>query len=77
MNTMVLIHVLKSHTMKKFINNIDIKFLIIALASFGLSFCTLAGITQQYIHFAGIDNEMAFTAFTAMVGMVGLSGIRK
>ena len=63
--------------MKKFINSIDIKFLIIALTSFGLSYCTMAGITQQYIPFEGIDNEMAFAAFTLMMGVVGLSGIKK
>ena len=63
--------------MKNILNSIDIKFLIIAVASFGLSYCTVVGITQQYIYFAGIDNEMAFAAFTAMMGMVGLSGIRK
>lgn len=77
MNTMVLIHVLKSHTMKKFIKSIDIKFLIITIASFVLSYCTMAGITQQYIPFEGIDNEMAFAAFTLMMGMVGLSGIKR
>ena len=63
--------------MKKFINSIDIKFLIITIVSFGLSYCTMAGIIQQYIPFEGIDNEMAFAAFTAMVGMVGLSGIKR
>jgi len=63
--------------MKNIFNKIDIKFLIITIASFGLSYCTMAGITQQYIPFAGIDNEMAFAAFTLMMGMVGLSGIKK
>jgi hypothetical protein len=63
--------------MKKFINSINIKVLIITMISFGLSYCTLVGITQQYIPFEGTDNEIAFTAFTAMMGMVGILGIKK
>tara|TARA_B110000503_G_scaffold8481_1_gene11526 strand:+ start:278 stop:469 length:192 start_codon:yes stop_codon:yes gene_type:complete len=63
--------------MKNIFNSIDIRFLIVTVISFGLSYCTMNGITQQYIHFNNMDNEMAFTAFTAMVGFIGLSGIKK
>ena len=41
-----------------------------------LSFLTMRGTTQEYIEFAGIANEIAFTYFTMLLGlMMMVSGI--
>ena len=63
--------------MKHMFKHIDIRFLILTIVSFTLTYCTMKGITQQYIRFAGVENEIAFTAATIALGVFGILGIRK
>ena len=59
------------------LKKIDFKFLVIALGALGLGLLTMAGVVQNYIHFADPLNEMAF-AFMAMFGGIMFSlGIKK
>jgi len=59
------------------LKKIDFKFLVIALGALGVGLRTMAGVVQNYIHFADPLNEMAF-AFTAMFGgIMFLLGIKK
>ena len=59
------------------LKKIDFKFLVIALGALGLGLLTMAGVVQNYIHFADPLNEMAF-AFTAMFGgVLCMLGIKK
>ncbi len=59
------------------LKKINFKFLVIALGALGLGLLTMAGVVQNYIHFADPLNEMAF-AFTAMFGgIMFLLGIKK
>jgi len=59
------------------LKKIDFKFLVVALGALGLGLLTMAGVVQNYIHFADPLNEMAF-AFTAMFGgIMFLLGIKK
>ena len=42
---------------------------LIAILSFALFYTTASGSIQNYIHFAGVENEMAF-AFIGLLGAV-------
>jgi len=42
---------------------------LIAILSFIIFYSTVSGSIQNYIHFAGVENEMAF-AFVALLGTV-------
>lgn len=56
---------------------IDFKFLVLALGAISLSLLTIAGVVQNYIHFADPLNEMGF-AFTAMFGgVLFVLGVKK
>ena len=56
---------------------IDFKYLVGAVGALSLSYLTMAGIVQNYIHFAGIDNEMGFAFMALFMGVVCLFGIKK
>ena len=59
------------------LKKIDFKFLVLALSAISLSLLTIAGVVQNYIHFADPLNEMGF-AFIAMFGGVLFAlGIKK
>ena len=59
------------------LNKIDFKYLVGAISALSLGLLTMAGVVQNYIHFADPLNEMAF-AFTAMFGgIMFLLGIKK
>ena len=59
------------------LNKIDFKYLVGAVGALSLGLLTMAGVVQNYIHFAGVDNEMGF-AFTALfLGVILLFGIKK
>lgn len=59
------------------LKKIDFKFLVVALGALSLGLLTMAGVVQNYIHFADPLNEMAF-AFMAMFGGIMFSlGIKK
>ena len=56
---------------------IDFKYLVGAVGALSLSYLTMAGIVQNYIHFAGIDNEMGFAFMALFMGVGCLFGIKK
>ena len=59
------------------LKKIDFKYLVGAVGALSLGLLTMAGVVQNYIHFAGVDNEMGF-AFTALfLGVILLFGIKK
>ena len=59
------------------LKKIDLKMLVGAGLAFTAAFTTMAGTLQNYIHFAGIDNEMAFCVCVTMLGLICLMGIKK
>jgi len=59
------------------LKKIDFKFLVLALSALGLSFLTIAGAIQNYIHFADPLNEMAFALMTMFGGIMFSLGIKK
>tara|TARA_R110000744_G_scaffold272021_2_gene385063 strand:- start:8 stop:190 length:183 start_codon:yes stop_codon:yes gene_type:complete len=59
------------------IKKIDFKYLVGALGSLSLGLLTMMGVTQQYIPFAGIDNEMGFSLLTFWMGFLLLFCIKK
>jgi hypothetical protein len=59
------------------LKKIDFKFLVVALGALGLGLLTIAGVVQNYIHFADPLNEMGFAFMAMFGGVVGLFGIKK
>jgi hypothetical protein len=59
------------------LKKIDFKVLVVAVGALGLGLLTMAGIVQQYIHFAGVENEMGFAFIAMFMGIVCLFGIKK
>tara|TARA_S200002703_G_scaffold98308_1_gene84965 strand:+ start:743 stop:925 length:183 start_codon:yes stop_codon:yes gene_type:complete len=59
------------------LKKIDFKFLVLALGAISLSLLTIAGIVQNYIHFADPLNEMGFAFMAMFGGVVSLFGIKK
>ena len=59
------------------LKKIDFKYLVGAISAFALSIGTMHGAVQNYIHFAGIDNEMAFCVMAFMLGGICLMCIKK
>jgi hypothetical protein len=59
------------------LKKIDFKFLVVALGALGLGLLTIAGVVQNYIHFADPLNEMGFAFMAIFGGVVSLFGIKK
>tara|TARA_R110001592_G_scaffold58417_1_gene176948 strand:- start:576 stop:794 length:219 start_codon:yes stop_codon:yes gene_type:complete len=59
------------------LKKIDFKYLVGAISAFALSIGTMHGAVQNYIHFAGIDNEMAFCVMAFMLGGICLMYVKK
>lgn len=59
------------------LKKIDFKVLVVAVGALGLGLLTMAGVVQQYIHFAGVENEMGFAFIAMFMGIVCLFGIKK
>ena len=59
------------------LNKIDFKYLVGAIGALSLGLLTMAGVVQNYIHFAGIDNEMAFAGMSLFGGVLFSLGIKK
>lgn len=59
------------------LKKIDFKFLVIALGALGLGLLTMAGVVQNYIHFADPLNEMGFAFMAMFGGIMFLLGIKK
>ena len=51
-----------------------LKLALISLTSFAIAVLLMAGIPQQYIHFAGLKNEMGCCFIAFMMGGVTLYG---
>ncbi len=59
------------------LNKIDFKYLVGAVGALSLGLLTMAGVVQNYIHFADPFNEIGF-AFTALfLGVILCFGIKK
>ena len=63
--------------MKKVINKIDIKFLLITTLCFTIGYFTLSGDVQRVIPFHKPLNEMAFAVAFIFFGLVSMIGIKK
>ena len=59
------------------LKKIDFKYLVGAISAFALGLGTMHGVVQSYIHFAGIDNEMAFCVMAFMIGVICLMFSKK
>ena len=59
------------------LKKIDFKFLVVALGALGLGLLTMAGVVQNYIHFADPLNEMGFAFMAMFGGVMFLFGIKK
>ena len=59
------------------LKKIDFKMLAMAICSFAIGLGTMHGVVQNYIHFAGVENEMGFALLAFMLGILGLFGIKK
>lgn len=59
------------------LKKIDFKYLIGAIGAFTISLGTMAGVVQDYIQFAGVDNEMAFCVCALMLGLICLMHSKK
>jgi len=55
---------------------INFKILAMAVGSFAVGLGTMYGVVQNYVHFAGVENEMGFAFFAFMIGILGLFGIK-
>tara|TARA_S200002703_G_scaffold119972_1_gene105746 strand:+ start:152 stop:352 length:201 start_codon:yes stop_codon:yes gene_type:complete len=62
---------------KVMLKKIDFKMLAMAVGSFAVGLGTMYGVVQNYIHFAGVENEMGFAVLAFMLGILGLFGIKK
>lgn len=51
-----------------------LKLALISLTSFAIAVLIMAGIPQQYIHFAGPENEMGCCFIAFLMGVVTLYG---
>lgn len=49
--------------------------ILIAVGGFYVMYSILFGIAQQYVHFAGIENELGCAVIAGMLGVGGLIGI--
>ena len=59
------------------LKKIGFKMLAMAICSFAFGLGTMHGVVQNYIHFAGVENEMGFALLAFMLGILGLFGIKK
>ena len=59
------------------LNKIDFKYLVGAIGAFAVGTGTMYGVVQNYIHFAGVDNEMGFCVMAFMLGVTCLMCIKK
>ena len=62
---------------KVMLKKIDFKYLVGAIGAFTVGLGTMHGIVQNYIHFAGIDNEMGFCLMSFMLGGICLILVKK
>ena len=63
--------------LKVMLKKIDFKYLVGAVGALSLGLLTMAGVVQNYIHFAGINNEMGFAFMAILLGVICIFGIKK
>ena len=51
---------------------INIKYFLLTILSFTIAYTTASGTIQNYIHFAGDLNEMAFCLFALFLGVISM-----
>ena len=49
--------------------------ILMIIIGFGLGIGTISGVVQNYIGFAGVDNEMAFSFMGMMIGTLGIFAV--
>jgi hypothetical protein len=59
------------------LKKIDFKYLVSAVGAFAVGLGTMHGVVQNYIPFAGVDNEIGFCIMAFMLGTICLMGIKK
>jgi len=59
------------------LNKIDFKYLVGAICALSLGLLTMAGVVQNYIHFAGVENEMGFALMAIFMSVMCMFGIKK
>lgn len=62
---------------KVMLKKINFQMLAMAVGSFAVGIGTMHGVVQNYVHFAGVENEMGFAVLAFMLGILGLFGIKK
>jgi hypothetical protein len=62
---------------KVMFKKIDFKYLVGAVGALGLGLLTMAGVVQQYVHFAGVANEMGFALMAIFMSIICIFGIKK
>ena len=59
------------------LNKIDFRYLVAAVGALSLGILTMTGIIQQYICFAGMENEMWFAIMSIIMGGLLMFGVKK
>jgi hypothetical protein len=59
------------------LKKIDFKYLVGAVGALSLGLLTMAGVVQNYIHFAGVANEMGFALMAIFMSVICMFGIKK
>jgi hypothetical protein len=49
--------------------------ILMIIIGFGLGIGTISGVVQNYIGFAGVDNEMAFSFMGIFMGTLGIFAV--
>ena len=49
--------------------------LLVSILSFGVAYSIMAGIAQQYVYFAGPDNEMGCFVISGSMGILSLMSV--
>ena len=59
------------------LKKIDFKMLVGAVGALSLCLLTMAGVVQNYIHFAGVANEMGFALMALFLSIICAFSIKK
>jgi len=59
------------------LKKIDLKMLVGAVGAFTLAVGTMHGVVQNYIHFAGVENEMGFALMAMFLSVICMFCIKK
>ena len=56
---------------------IDFRYLVAAIGALSLGMLTIVGVIQEYVCFAGIDNEIWFAFMSIAMGGMLMFGVKK